>query len=202
MSYSITKTGQLCISEAEEYIYEPDGSIWKHVFHHNNPATNKFASSDPFTTGVYKNNDMWFNLNICNELSSWEFIYAQCPIVGGAIAKYRWTQTANPFTATYDNVKPGTVTYNTSTGYVNSTMGGLYKLNNNTFFVVANSNNGSWWGAIGSWTTYDGGIPGHPQSTQTIKSGYIDIYIRVDSITNYTNISKLGIITTKELYEY
>ena len=66
MSVSITKTGQFYNSHINEIHVEPDGSRWEHIFHHNNPAANLFASTDDFANGVYKNENLWFNFQICN----------------------------------------------------------------------------------------------------------------------------------------
>ena len=90
MAYNISKTGQLVVPEIEEYIYEPDGSIWQHVFHHNNPPKNLFSSTDSFATGVYKNSDAWFNFNVCNKLSSWEIMIMQKQSYDSVIRKCRW----------------------------------------------------------------------------------------------------------------
>ena len=93
--------------------------------------------------------------------------------------KYRWIQYANPLTATWEQVKPGTVTNITTSGYTNGGYGGLYKLNSNTYFVIANGSNGNWFGALGAWGTYNGGIPGYPNTA--ITTGYLDLYIRLYS---------------------
>lgn len=200
MSLSITKVGQFYNSNINEYHIEPDGSIWEHVFHHNNPVNNKFSSTDTFTTGVYKNSDMWFNFQICNQLSSWEFLYCQNVTKESPTVKYRWIQTKNPFTAVYADVAPGAVTRITTTGYTNGTYGGLYKLNSSAFFVVANASNGNWFGATGAWNAYNGGIPGYPNTTVT--SGQIDIYVRVDSIVKNTKFYKTNLQMMNNFYEY
>jgi hypothetical protein len=43
-------------------------------------------------------------MNICNELTAWEFLYVQYATNTSTPAKYRWKQTVNPFTATYSDV--------------------------------------------------------------------------------------------------
>ena len=48
--------------------FEPDGSAWIRIFHHNNPGNARFASTDTFTTQVYKDEDRWFNVSLCNLL--------------------------------------------------------------------------------------------------------------------------------------
>lgn len=200
MSLSITKNGQFYNSNINEIHIEPDGSHWEHVFHHVNPASNRFASTDSFATGIYKNQNMWFNFQICNQLSSWEFLYCQNITKENPTVKYRWIQTKNPFTAVYADVAPGAVTRITTTGYINGNYGGLYKLNSNTFFVVANATNGNWFGATGAWTAYNGGIPGYPNTTVT--TGQIDIYVRIDSILQNTKFYKTNLQITNNFYEY
>jgi len=114
-----------------------------------------------------------------------------------AEVKYRWTQTANPLTATWNDVKPGTVTFNTSSGYTSSSYGGLYLFKtSNLHMCIANGNNGNWYGGIGAATAYNGGIPGYPNTTVT--SGYIDLYIRV---YNGTKIIKNIGISSSEFIE-
>ena len=200
MALEITNTGQFKNSNLNEYLVEPDGSVWEHVFHHNNPASNLFASTDSFTTGVYKNRDMWFNFQVCNQITSnWEFLYCQNVTNSSPVIKYRWKQTVNPFNAVWDNVKPASVTRITTTGYTDGGNGGLWKMNSSAFFVVANSSSGNWFGATGCWTAYQGGIPGYPNTTVT--NGCIDIYVRVDSIPHYAKFYKTGLQVCNNFYE-
>ena len=85
-------------------IQEPDGSVWLQVFHHNNPANNLFTSTDTFTIGVYKDENKWFNFNLCNICSKWEILVKQKPTSTGTEVKYRWIQTANPMTCAFADV--------------------------------------------------------------------------------------------------
>jgi len=110
--------------------------------------------------------------------------------------KYRWSQTVNPLTATWNDVKPGTVTFNTSSGYTNSSQGGLYLFKtSNLHMCIANSSNGNWYGGIGVATAYNGGIPGYPNTTVT--DGYIDLYVRVYNGTKI--IKNIGISSSEFL---
>ena len=162
-------------------IKEPDGSMWIQIFHHNNPTDNLFSSSDPFTKGVYKNENMWFNFNICNQFTSWELLVKQKPASTSAESKFRWIQNANPMTCAFGDVDYADVTHITTSGYItpSSSFGGLYKKGGICWLCQNNSNSGNWWGAIGSWSAYQGGIPGW--NGQLATSGYIDIYIRIDN---------------------
>ena len=97
--------------------------------------------------------------------------------------KYRWVQQYNPMTATYANVARANITYNTSSGYATpaSTYGGLYNHNTNTKLCANNNVSGNWFGAIGSWSAHDGGIPGWNNTVVT--TGYEDLYLRIDNVT-------------------
>jgi hypothetical protein len=53
----------------------------------------------------------------------------------------------------------------------------MYIANNNTHICIANSSSGDWWGGIGTYTPYQGGIPGYPRVVVT--TGYEDLYIRI-----------------------
>ena len=196
---NITKQGLWIGTNFIEYLIEPDGSIWMPICHHNNPTAKKFSSTDDFTNGVFKDHDRWFNAGICNQLTSWEFLWRQSTESYSPSIKIRWTQSKNPFTAVYADVAPGKVTFNSSSGYtVPSGAGGIYKLNSNTFFCVTNGTNGNWFGAAGAWGAHDGGIPGFP-SIGTVRSGSMDLYVRVDK--SNLDAFKIGNVLSNTFYE-
>lgn len=204
MNLNIKEDGTLSTSNIEEYIYEPDGSKWQHVFHHVNPASIVFTSTDTFSTGVYKDNDRWFNFNICNKINSnWEILLIQQATFNSELQKYRWIQSSNPLTATYADVAAAAITKNTS-GYntSGSGYGGIYNNSDGgkAYLIANNGNNGNWWGAIGSWSRFNGGIPGY--SSVVITTGSLDVYIRVDNIPMYANISALNMTQAQSFYEY
>lgn len=176
---NFNKNGIIKANTFSEYHIEPDGSIWEQCFYHNNPSINLFSSSDSFSTGVYKNSDMWFNFNRCKELNSFEFLYIQRSTANSTPVKYRWVQSKSPFNSSYSDVAPNAVTRVTTSGYTDGGYGGLHRLGTNTYFAVADSNNGDWWGATGCWANYQGGIPGYP--TNVCTSGDIRIFVRVDN---------------------
>ena len=159
---------------------EPDGSAWVRIFHHNNPTSYKFASNDTFTTGVYKDENRWFNFDLCNYVDKWEFIVKSKTTPDATEYKYRWSQTKNPLTAAFADVASSAVTKNTTTGYTSYSWGGLYKINSSTFLCTNNGTNGNWWGAVGAWNAHQGGIPGW---TTVITTGYEDVYLRIDNVT-------------------
>ena len=205
---NITKQGlvnsgelfEIPINPYDRTIYtEPDGSAWIRIIHHNNPASTKFASTDTFDSYVYKDADRWFFASLCNRNVNdmWEFMVKQKQTSSSTEEKYRWIQYDNPFTATYETVKRANITNNTSSGYnISSVSGGLYKLNSNTYFVICNASNGNWFGALGCWGSYNGGIPGFPNTTVT--SGYIDLYYRVGDTASIFNNAIQG----RELIEW
>ena len=163
-------------------IIEPDGSKWIQLFHHNNPTGNLFEQTDSFTTGVYKDVNRWFNMNLCNKFDKWEILLKQKLTSDGTEEKYRWIQTNSPMIATFNETKAANTTFITTTGYItpDSKYGGLWCQNSSSSYLVANSNtSSSWWGATGAKTAYNGGIPGY--NGKTVTSGYMDIYIRIDN---------------------
>lgn len=178
----IGKNGVITENNFLELVHtEPDGSKWLHVFHHNNPATQLFASNDDFENGVYKNKDMWFFVNYCKSFTKWEFLWIQNIEDISPTTKYRWIQSVSPFGTSYDAVKPSAVTRITTSGYTDGTFGGLWRINSDTYLCVANNSSGNWFGATGCWNSYEGGIPGYPNTA--VVSGCIDLYIRIDNTT-------------------
>ena len=192
------KNGIVTSSKLKEYHVEPDGSVWEQCFFHNNPSVNLFSSSDSFSTGVYKSDEMWFDFNRCRELTSFEFLYIQQSTKGGAFTKYRWIQSKSPFVASYSDVSPSAVTRITTSGYTDGGYGGMYYLGSETYFVVANSNNGNWFGATGSWSHYQGGIPGYPNTAVT--TGSVRVFVRVDS-TKLKGYKNTDAIETNHIME-
>lgn len=172
----------LCQYDTNFYT-ENDGSVWIRVFHHNNPATNLFASTDNFTSSVYIDNNRWFNVSLCNFITDeWELMVKLTTTNTATETKYRWKQKTNPMTATWNDVAVSNVTYNTSSGYSSTTYGGLYCHKKSTYLCANNGTNGNWFGAVGSWTNYKEGIP--TWDAKTVTTGYEDLYLRVDKITN------------------
>ena len=110
MGSSFNSSGVISTSEISEslinvldsnFYCEPDNSVWIRISHQNNPTTNKFASTDTFTSSVKKSEDVWFNVALCNLVSTWELMIIQAATSDGAAVKYRWIQIVNPMTATF-----------------------------------------------------------------------------------------------------
>ena len=167
---------------------EPDGSAWVKIVHHADPTTYLFASGDPFTTGVYKDDRRWFAGHLCANVDKWEFILEQKPDASTAKQTYRWVQTVDPNSATYASVAAASVTkYGSSQGYTDSSSnyGGIYKFNSNAYYVCNNGSSGNWFCALGAWNNWSDGIPGY-NGVAIKDGGYMDLYLRVDNVT-FTN---------------
>lgn len=210
MSLNINKNGIVNTDLYTEFIantfdknlyVEPDGSAWIRIVHHNNPANARFNSSDPFTSQVYLDADRWFNVSLCNYLSgTWEFMIKQVATSGATEYKFRWIQNYNPMTAVYADVAASNITKNTSSGYTSFSHGGLYRFNSQTYLCTNNGNNGNWWGAVGAWSSHQGGIPAWNGTVVT--TGYSDLYLRIDDKANLnkTTLAK-NYISSKEILE-
>ena len=179
-SQGLYENGYANILHYDKNIYvEPDGSTWAHICHHNNPANGVFSSNGSWATGYYIDADRWYDVEqILSNLIEYEFMVKQKTTSSAAETKYRWIQSINPVNATWTDVKPGTITYITTSGYTNGNMGGMYYRNDSyQRMCIANGSSGNWFGGIGVWAAYQGGIPGYPNTTVT--SGYVDLYARV-----------------------
>ena len=148
-----------------------DGSVWIQLLHHNNPASNLFTQSNCWKyddgTNLYSNLYLIRDTSWANENGEYEFLVCEKLESSSTEAQYRWKQTSNP------------VTSSTCTGYslISGSPGrNIGLMNKGTYAAMHNGN--SWWCACGSWSDYGGGIPGFGGK---VKSGYIDLYIRVNT---------------------
>lgn len=162
---------------------ENDGSRWIRIFHHNNPSSYLFSSTDSFTSPFYKDSNRWWNMTFCNYLTDkWEIMIKQQVNSGGTVESYRWIQYKNPMTATFEDVAISNVKVVTGDDYTTATnlYGGLHLMNNDrTYLCVNNGNVGNWFGAVGAISKHQGGIPGY--NTIVILTGFLDVYVRVDN---------------------
>ena len=184
---------------------EPDGSVWVRVFHHNSPADGCFNRTDDFDSGhVYLDENRWFDFGICNDMSEWELMWKQKATIESNEQKYRWVQTVNPLTATWEEVASENIEKNT-TGYASFTNGGLYKFppGGSTYLSTNNGKENNWWGAAGSWNPYNGRLPAWMNVTVT--TGYADVYVRIDNLeltnSSLAKISKSKRITANDFIE-
>lgn len=77
MNSNSNSSSEAYIPYDNELYYEDDGSMWVRLFHHSNPSSSKFSTSDSFTTSVYKSADQWFNMSMCNNVNKWEIMVKQ-----------------------------------------------------------------------------------------------------------------------------
>ena len=215
MNVNIQKNGIIKIDTFTEFLentydkevyVEPDKSAWIRIAHHNNPSNALFESSDPFASQVYKDADRWFNIALCNYLTgNWEMFVKQRETSTSTEYKYRWIQTVNPMIATYAETAEENITKITTTGYSTFANGGLWKRTDTdkAYMSCHGGSTGNWHGAFGSWSlspSLGNKLPGW--NGVGITTGYMDLYLRLDSHTNL-NATSLGenYIKTKELKE-
>ena len=214
----ITKAGQLksdLISEFGNMSYlkydnkiyiEPDGSCWARIYHHNNPGAGSFSSTNDFEHSVYIDENRWFNVELCNYLDKWELMVKGKFTSTSDEWKLRWIQNVNPMTAAYADVAVANITKITTDGYSSSpsSWGGLYAKKSSAYLTANNGNSGNWWGAVGSYSVYQSGIPGWGPTTTVTTTGFNDLYIRIDNV-NFSSavakISKNNIWTAAEFIE-
>jgi len=168
--------------------FEPDGSCWVRIVHHNAPATYLFTGTDPFRTGVYKDTNRFFDGSICDMVDKWEFMVIQQEETTSPIYKARWIQSKNPNVAVFADVTASAITRILTEGYVSHGFGGLYHNNGNTYWCCNNGTSGNWWGSVGAYVNHQGGIPAMKMngSGGIVKTGFEDVYIRIDNVT-WTN---------------
>ena len=200
LHYPLNNSISLSYLKYDQTIYtEPDGSQWVRIFHHNNPGTsNLFASSDTFTTGVYKDANRWFDLAFVKQFKKFEFLVKQKTTSSASEQKYRWIQQKDPWLSSFEDVARSKTTWITTSGYTDpgGNYGGLRyrtpEYTNNCSFCINDGSKSDWMGAFGSWNTWNSGIPG---ITGAITTGYMDLYMKISDyqpdkvydITGYKN---------------
>ena len=196
----------------DDTIYvEPDGSMWVRIVRQNAPGTvaNNFASTDSFTTSVYKNVNTWFYGVMCNYVNKWEFMCKQKAQTANNETKFRWVQSVNPMTADMTAIAAATVTKNTSSGYTATGSGytGIYAKKSTSYITTYQpSATNNTWGRFGQWAQYQSGLAG--TNGVVVTTGYSDLYLRIDNVTfvnlpanTKTQFLKSGDINSTEIYE-
>lgn len=196
----------------DDTIYvEPDGSMWVRIVRQNAPGTvaNNFASTDSFTTSVYKNVNTWFYGVMCNYVNKWEFMCKQKAQTANNETKFRWVQSVNPMTADMAAIAAATVTKNTSSGYTATGSGytGIYAKKSTSYITTYQpSATNNTWGRFGQWQQFQSGLAG--TNGVTVTTGYSDLYLRIDNVTfvnlpanTKTQFLKSGDINSTEIYE-
>ena len=148
------------------------GCTWVKVLHHNNPSANLFTAAN------CKNNtatNLFSRLYLFDDTDRfkmtdgrYEFMVREKINSNSTENIGMWVQTSSPTAGTVAGYKQLYKSTAVSRDF------GLVHQTTRTHF----DNKASWWCACGSYTAYEGGTPGF---WGTVKTGYIDLYIRVDN---------------------
>ena len=143
-----------------------DGSAFIQILHHNAPSSNLFNSVNCWLNNTSNLYSLTISLKtIFKNLSNYEFLVCEKLESSSSESQIRWRQTSNPALSS------------TLSGYTlisGSAPYGAGLMNKGNYGCFHNGN--TWWCCCGSYTSYNGGIPGF---TGVIKSGYLDLYIRI-----------------------
>lgn len=172
------------IEEEDESIFRYmsySGYTWLKVLHHNSPATNLFTSANGKRNddsnlysrlGLFDNNT---NFRMPN--NRYQFMVREKLESTSVENQGIWTQTTNP-------------TASTAAGFQlvssNVTLPRSFALTHqDSRAVFDDSGSTTWWCSCACNTAYNGGIPGF---YGIVKTGYVDLYVRVDD-TKYLGIA-------------
>lgn len=201
----VSKSSVQRINYLTEVIQMEDGSYWLQVSHHNNKGgTNLFSSTDAFETEfIYHNDECWAAFNLIKSHgfynNKYEFMAFEQLGTGNNFAIRRWSQTVNPFTATYATAKKDSGNF-TAISNIPSMNGGMYKMDStNTYFCICNATSGNWYGAFGASSKHGNGIPTFNNSTT---AGVLDLFVRISptDALRYKEF-KGGVVSTFNLIE-
>lgn len=235
----ILKNGQLLVSNVVENDYmqylkydhniyfEPDGSAWVHIYHHNSPYDNGVfthldgnkVSMDEFDEGIYLDEHRWLDMKICNYVNTWEILTVRRFSSANDFVVNRWVQPANPTTAAYADVTNANLTkrttgyttsMNASGNYSNYSYAGYYRntLSGQQSYILASNKSNTWYGAIGArqyWHAASKDTTGFNSTGNAITTGSVDLYLRIDNVTFTTptkaKVTEFGTWSTHEIIE-
>lgn len=147
----------------------PDLPLWVKILHHNVPSSNLFTTANAkknTTENLYSRLGIYFNSTIFkNPYGKYEFLAKEKLESGSTEQSYQWRQTSSPTASTIAGFEKIKNTNNSER------LIGLKSTNSYAAF----HNGSSWWCACGSYTAYQGGIPGFGS---VVKSGYLDLYAK------------------------
>lgn len=197
-SLSVTPYGIQKAQKFNEIITLSDGSMWLQLMHHDllEQATgNRFTSgNDVRNKNVYIDENRWscFPLiNTCDHGDIYEFLVIQQTSKAAVPTRHRWSQTINPYNATFNTTKHASIT---PIENIASNYGGMYPgIDTLTAWIFNNNVNGNWFGC-GNVNPWNNGLPGY---NGLAVRGVQDVFIRVYS-TNHSE-RKNNIIATKEI---
>ena len=160
---------------------EYSGCTWLKVLHHNAPATNLF------TTANRKNNDdenLFSRLGLFDDTTMFKMTNGKYQFMVREKLESTstenigiWTQTSSP---TASAIAGYTQIYSSTGSWPRS-----FGLTHQSANAVFDESGSGWWCACGCSTAYQGGIPGF---WGNVKTGYIDLYIRVDDTQFFNNM--------------
>lgn len=202
----INKNGIMEHTFYSEPIQLEDGSVWVPICIHNiDGGNNMFATTDDFSTPVYHSNNLWANFSNISLISRpesnyYEFLVKQQINIDGPWSTYRFKQTVDPLTATWNTAGPSSGNITWISGYSGTSYGGMYKLSSPTatssnYMCFSNGSNGNWYGC-GCKQLYQGGIP---SICNTVPKGWQLVYMRTDRYL-YKNY-KIGITEATSFIE-
>lgn len=147
----------------------PDLPLWVKILHHNVPSSNLFTTANAkknTTENLYSRLGIYFNSTIFKSpYGKYEFLAKEKLESGSTEQSYQWRQTSSPTASTIAGFEKIKNTNNSQR---------LLGLKNNNAYATFH-NGSSWWCACGSYTAYQGGIPGFGD---IVKSGYLDLYAK------------------------
>ena len=157
------------------------GCTWLKVLHHNTPSSKLFTSSNGKRNDdkdLYSRLGLFdSNTNFRMPNNNYEFLVREKLESTHTESAATWIQTSSPTASTI----AGFQLLTSSPGNPPRTFGLCHQSANAVFDISTQD----WWCACGCNTAYQGGIPGF---WGVIKSGYLDLYIRVDD-TKYLGIA-------------
>ncbi len=174
-----------------------EGAYWLRVLRHSNPASGAlFTQSNALRT--IESRDLYSRLaditNFHTSSGVFEFLFRQKPLSTDNLVWGRWTQTSDPTVST--TLSGYTYVSGTASGS-DANLWGLVRKDSGSASssgktALAVPGSGYWYSACGSWTAWNGGIPGFAQSV--IKTGFMELYVRVDGTVtgNLESLPSLG----------
>lgn len=169
-----------------------EGAYWLRVLRHSNPASGAlFTKSEAFRT--IESRDLYSRLaditNFHTSSGVFEFLFRQKPLSTDNLVWGRWTQTSDP---TISSTLSGYTYVSGTASGPNADLWGLVRKDGGGKTALAVPGSGYWYSACGSWTAWQGGIPGFAQTV--IKTGFMELYVRVDGTVtgNLESLPSLG----------
>ena len=170
----IKKNGQFVCDSFGNYnfaIENTSGATWALLLDHNNPSENLFTQDNCWNNNaenLFSALGMLKHGNWANPDGEYEFLVIEKTTSASTEQMVRWKQTSNP---ALSSTLSG---YQLISGSVSRSVG---LMNKNTYGCFHNG--ASWWCCCGSYSAYNGGIPGF---FDTVTTGRLRFYIRIPDV--------------------